>query len=417
MLSLSFRRCRTFGMLSLAWLALCSCLFAVPTIFAQTEAESREVNVATDVVAGMLVDKTTPVYPAVAKAAGVTGTVVLEAEISTTGTIEGLRVLSGPPLLRQAAFDAVRTWRYRPYLIQGQAVRVLTTVNVIFSLSEGDEASKPPTPEAATPAAGPQENPPAVPSAEEPRNRRNVPAAEAHVDTRTTPADSIKPAEAQSNPPAAPAVTPQEIPHPTPAPAAPASTLPPSSFNSFFTGISEFAAWEMANNNGSPEIFRELYRKFPNAPQLKVTTGTLRGRYWFKVTQPFGDDGKHRDGVIVTAEGMDVGVNLSLDKAKKLKVIGFAPSSETANSDSSGRTFNRIYFEATSGGVLVGNQMITPQDLLNAMLILSADGSRLLSWDTSNATVSDHPSTQPTMIADENGKFACGDACPAPNDF
>jgi hypothetical protein len=114
---------------------------------------------------------------------------------------------------------------------------------------------------------------------------------------------------------------------------------------------------------------------------------------------------------------MNVGVNISLDKAKKLKVIGFTPSSDTADSDSSGRTFNHTYFEATGGGVLVGDQMITPKDLLNTMVILSADGSRLLSWDTTNSTPSDHPSNQPTMIVDADGRFACGDACPSPKDY
>jgi TonB family protein len=417
MSSLSFRRCRTFGMWPFAWWTLCSCLLVLPTISAQTEDESRQVTVADDVIAGNLVDKITPVYPPVAKAAGVTGTVVLEAEISTTGTIEGLRVLSGPPLLRQAAFDAVRYWRYRPYMVQGEPVRVQTTVNVIFSLSDGEGAAKPASADSTTPAAAPQANPPAAPAAEEQRNPRSrlssdvqetrppAPAAVPQQNLPAPPPDSARPtAETQVNVPA------------TPAPVARVTSLPQSSFNSFYTGISEFAAWEMANKDGSPEIFKEFYRKFPNSIQIKTATGTLRGRYWFKVAQPFGDDGKHRDGVIVTAEGMDIGVNLSLDRAKKLRVIGFTPSADTANSDSSGRTFNHTYFEATSGGVLVGNEMITPKDYQNATLILSADGHRLLSWDTTNATIADHPSTQPTMIQDDNGRFACGDACPAPSD-
>jgi protein TonB len=65
----------------------------------------------------------------------VEGTVVLAATISKAGTIENLRIVGGPPVLRQAAIDAVQTWLYRPYLLDGEPVEVETTVNVIFTLS------------------------------------------------------------------------------------------------------------------------------------------------------------------------------------------------------------------------------------------------------------------------------------------
>jgi protein TonB len=82
----------------------------------------------------MLLQKTTPVYPPIAKAARQQGTVVLQATISKTGSIENLRVISGPAMLQQAALDAVKTWRYRPYLLDGEPTEVETTVNVVFSL-------------------------------------------------------------------------------------------------------------------------------------------------------------------------------------------------------------------------------------------------------------------------------------------
>ena len=75
-----------------------------------------------------------PVYPVIAKATGTSGTVTLAAVISKTGTIENLRVISGPMMLQQAALDAVRTWLYHPYLLDGQPVEVETTVNVIFTM-------------------------------------------------------------------------------------------------------------------------------------------------------------------------------------------------------------------------------------------------------------------------------------------
>ena len=83
---------------------------------------------------GLLVQKTTPVYPPIAKAARVSGTVVIQAMISKTGSIENLKVISGPAMLQSAAMDAVRTWRYRPYLLNNEPVEVETTVNVIFTL-------------------------------------------------------------------------------------------------------------------------------------------------------------------------------------------------------------------------------------------------------------------------------------------
>jgi periplasmic protein TonB len=90
--------------------------------------------VSSGVMTGQILYKVTPVYPAIARAARVDGTVVLEAVISKAGTIENLRVVSGSPMLEQAALDAVKQWRYRPYQLNGEPVEVETTVNVVFTL-------------------------------------------------------------------------------------------------------------------------------------------------------------------------------------------------------------------------------------------------------------------------------------------
>jgi protein TonB len=84
----------------------------------------------------MLIHKTAPVYPEFAKAARVSGTILLIANISKTGAIEGLHVISGPAILRGPAMDAVKTWRYRPYMLDNQPVEVQTTIKVIFSLDQ-----------------------------------------------------------------------------------------------------------------------------------------------------------------------------------------------------------------------------------------------------------------------------------------
>lgn len=86
-----------------------------------------------DVAAGMILQKATPVYPPIARAARVSGTVVLRAVISKGGMIEDVHVISGPTMLQEAALEAVRTWRYRPYLLSNKPVEVETTINVVFT--------------------------------------------------------------------------------------------------------------------------------------------------------------------------------------------------------------------------------------------------------------------------------------------
>jgi protein TonB len=95
----------------------------------------RAVSVSAGVAVGMLIHKTQPVYPAIAKSARVQGTVFLQAKISSTGKVTNLQVMSGPPMLRQAAIDAVKTWQFKPYMLNNQPTEVDTTINVVFSLN------------------------------------------------------------------------------------------------------------------------------------------------------------------------------------------------------------------------------------------------------------------------------------------
>jgi protein TonB len=90
--------------------------------------------VSTGVLQGMLLAPIRPVYPAIAKAAHVGGTVVVEAVISRTGTIESLRVVSGPLMLQQAALDAIREARYQPFRLNGEPTEVQTTITVNFRM-------------------------------------------------------------------------------------------------------------------------------------------------------------------------------------------------------------------------------------------------------------------------------------------
>jgi TonB family protein len=105
-------------------------------------------RVAPGVMEGALISRPDPVYPEKAKAAHVQGNVVLHAVISKTGIVEDLQVISGAPMLTSSVIEAVKQWKYKPYLLNGEPMDVETTINVNFSLA-GPE----------TPGAGGTPNP------------------------------------------------------------------------------------------------------------------------------------------------------------------------------------------------------------------------------------------------------------------
>ncbi len=84
---------------------------------------------------GNIIFRVQPTYPTLARAARVQGTVELRAIISKTGTIENLLVVRGHPMLSAAALDAVKQWRYRPYMLNNEPVEVETEITVNFVLS------------------------------------------------------------------------------------------------------------------------------------------------------------------------------------------------------------------------------------------------------------------------------------------
>ena len=81
-----------------------------------------------------LIYQVKPAYPPIARQTRTQGVVVLEAVIDRDGSIQSLRVVSGHPLLTQAALDAVKQWKYRPTLLNGEPIEVITTVTVTFTL-------------------------------------------------------------------------------------------------------------------------------------------------------------------------------------------------------------------------------------------------------------------------------------------
>jgi TonB family protein len=89
-----------------------------------------------DVIQRNIVSKVPPVYPTDAKKLGIQGKVALEVIIGKTGDVENLKVLSGPKELQQSALDAVRQWKYKPFLLNGDPIEVQSTVNVTYSLKK-----------------------------------------------------------------------------------------------------------------------------------------------------------------------------------------------------------------------------------------------------------------------------------------
>ena len=109
-------------------------LSAIPKLPAPTL--PKRVRISQGLTKGFLIQKIAPQYPPLALKAHIWGDVVLRAIISKDGEIKELTLVSGHPMLAPAAIDAVRQWRYRPYLLNGEPVEVDTTVTVMFQLSQ-----------------------------------------------------------------------------------------------------------------------------------------------------------------------------------------------------------------------------------------------------------------------------------------
>src|SRR5271169_868337 len=96
---------------------------------------AQRVRISKGVAEGLIVSKVEPNYPALARNARIQGIVLIKAVINQTGDVVSLELISGHPMLAPAALDAVKQWKYRPYLLNGNAVNVETQVQVVFTLS------------------------------------------------------------------------------------------------------------------------------------------------------------------------------------------------------------------------------------------------------------------------------------------
>ncbi len=96
--------------------------------------ESKPVTLPEETAQDLLIHKVEPEYPAIAKAARISGIVEVTAIISKTGEIHDLHAQCGPEGLIEAALAAIQLWKYRPYLLNGKPVEVQTTIRVTFAL-------------------------------------------------------------------------------------------------------------------------------------------------------------------------------------------------------------------------------------------------------------------------------------------
>jgi TonB family protein len=106
-----------------------------PTAPPPATATTKQIRVGGTVQAASLIRKVAPVYPALAKQARIQGTVHFQVIIGTDGIVRSVQLISGHPLLVEAAKNAIQQWVYRPTLVDGDPVEVITTVDVNFALS------------------------------------------------------------------------------------------------------------------------------------------------------------------------------------------------------------------------------------------------------------------------------------------
>ena len=112
---------------------------AGPSSKTQDARVAKRIKVGGSVAQTNILERVQPEYPSLARQTRIQGTIKLHAIVGTDGTIKQLDVISGHPLLVQSALDAVRKWRYKPTLVNGEPVEVDTTIDVVFSLNEGPQ--------------------------------------------------------------------------------------------------------------------------------------------------------------------------------------------------------------------------------------------------------------------------------------
>ena len=112
-----------------------ACLGLAVLAAAQTEPAKQPVPLKTSGVAeGLITHKVNPKYPKEARDQGIQGDVLLQVTIDTKGNVTNPKAVQGNPILAAAAVEAVKQWKYRPYVLNGEPVQVDTTITIRFHL-------------------------------------------------------------------------------------------------------------------------------------------------------------------------------------------------------------------------------------------------------------------------------------------
>ncbi|MFZ0806438.1 MAG: energy transducer TonB [Candidatus Sulfotelmatobacter sp.] len=162
-------------------LAISSLLLVAFTALAAAQVKPQRIRVSAGVESGLLQSKVDPVCPPLARQARIQGIVILKINVSKTGDVDHVELVSGHPLLAPAAIEAVKQWKYKPFLLNGYPLEVEIQVQVNFTL-----ADNPPAQSAAAnpPGTGPGEVPGGVPGT-------NVGGGMSGVIVSTAPNDAV----------------------------------------------------------------------------------------------------------------------------------------------------------------------------------------------------------------------------------
>ena len=112
----------------------CMCFAAVALAQTDEAAKPIRLRVSSGVAEGLKIHNAQPEYPREAREKGIAGDVILRATIDTKGNMVNLNPVQGDPILVKAAMDAVKKWKYRPYILKGKPVEVETTIKIQFHL-------------------------------------------------------------------------------------------------------------------------------------------------------------------------------------------------------------------------------------------------------------------------------------------
>jgi protein TonB len=107
---------------------------ATPPVESDPIRAQKRVRISSGIAESLVIYHPAPQYPQMARMAHITGDVVLKITIDRTGQVKDIAAMQGHPILIQSSIDAVRQWRYRPYVLNGEAVEVESTVKIQYHM-------------------------------------------------------------------------------------------------------------------------------------------------------------------------------------------------------------------------------------------------------------------------------------------